>query len=88
MYGFGLYDTNLCDVRSLVSVLTHPPNCTSRFLPMNIGIIAALYATYKTNHVKAISSILIVRAALQEACKHVKPGQKKLAKDTTLIFRM
>lgn len=71
-------DTDLRDLRNQVIVLTLPLNYTSLFQPMHMDTIPALKATYKKELVKAVPSILTVRASLQEASKHMKPGTKDI----------
>lgn len=74
----GPHAADLHDSRDQVKILTLPPNCTSLFQPMDMGVIAALKLQYKSRLLERISCTIESRAALRLASRHMQAGTKGL----------
>ena len=74
----GPHSADLHDRQEQVKILTLPPNCTSMFQPMDMGVIAALKLQYKSRLLQRISANIENRKALREQAKNMKGGTKGL----------
>ncbi|PXF47641.1 Jerky protein-like [Gracilariopsis chorda] len=50
----GPHGTDVLDINGQVTIFTLPPNCTSLFQPMDMGVIATLKAKYKSKLLRKI----------------------------------
>ena len=74
----GPHATDVLDVNGQASILTLPPNCTSLFQPIDMGVIATLKAKYKSRLLKKILHAIEERENLRNAAKGMKAGMKGL----------
>ncbi|PXF44914.1 Tigger transposable element-derived protein 6 [Gracilariopsis chorda] len=74
----GPHATDVLDVNGQVTIFTLPPDCTSLFQPMDMGVIATLKAKYKSKLLRKILSTVEDKKQLRQAAKNMKPGMKGL----------
>lgn len=73
---FGPHATDVVDINGKVTILSFPPNCTSPFQPVDMGVIVNLNLKYKSRLLRKILRSMEERYALREASAHYKPGTK------------
>ncbi|PXF48393.1 Jerky protein-like [Gracilariopsis chorda] len=74
----GPHATDVLDVSGQVTIFTLPPNCTSLFQPMDMGVIATLKAKYKSKLLRKILSTVEDNKELRQAAKNMRPSMKGL----------
>ena len=74
----GPHGSDLCDSRMQVTILTLPPNCTSMYQPMDMGVIAAMKLHYRSLLLNRITSTVEHRAEMRRAAQHLKAGARGL----------
>ena len=74
----GPHVADLCDSRMQVTILTLPPNCTSMYQPMDMGVIAALKLHYRSLLLNRITSTVEHRSEVRRAAQHLKAGTRSL----------
>ena len=65
----GPHGADLVDARGQVSIFTLPPNCTSAFQPIDMGVIAASKLRYKSRLLEIMSATIENRDVLREGAK-------------------
>lgn len=74
----GPHGADLVDNRDQVTIMTLPPNCTSLFQPMDMGVIAALKLKYKPRLLERISLLIDHRSALRQEARRLPASLKGL----------
>lgn len=74
----GPHNADLWDSYDQVPLLTLPPNCTSVFQPMDMGVIQAFKLRYRRILLGNISTVLEERTALREASKKRKLDKRSI----------